>query len=188
MNLKSTCYLKDQIFKKNFSSKRCKFSSKCSPYLDYTKINANDELDLIGYCLSNCDGLSLTYTFYIYMLNSSSNNWIPFTNESYFYKSADADSNLIISNDLFKLHSHQHIWKMELSVTVLTYTYQNLTGDSSILFYVNFPPLNGTCDIEPKNGTTNDIFNIECDNWSDGEGNIASYSYYGKKLYKKISF
>jgi hypothetical protein len=161
---------------------RCKFPSKCSPYLDYMKINSNDELDLMGSCLSKCDGLSITHTFLIYMLDSSSNNWIPFTNESYFYTSIESDMNLIVLKDLFKLHSHQLIWKVEYKTTVLSYANQNLTGQSSLLFYVNRPPLNGTCDIEPKNGSTNDLFYITCEKWSDVEGSVTSYSYFGNKI------
>jgi hypothetical protein len=161
---------------------RCKFPSKCTPYLDYMKINSNDELDLIGSCLSKCDGLRLTNTFYVYMLNSSSNEWISFTNESFFYQPTESNTNLIVLNDLFKLYPHQRIWKIKFITTVLTFTYMNLTGESSILFYVNRPPLNGTCDIQPKNGSTNDLFFISCEKWSDGEGIVTSYSYYGKKI------
>ena len=165
-------------FLRNYT-KRCKFPSKCWPYFDYIKINANDELDLVGNCIAKCDGLGLTYTFFIYMLNYSSNNWIPLTNNSYFHKSAESESNLIVLKDLFKLYSRHRVWKVELRTTLFTYTNQNLTTDSSLLFYVNYPPLNGTCDIEPKIGSTKDIFKINCDKWSDVEGNIVSYSFYG---------
>jgi hypothetical protein len=155
------------------------------------KINSNDELDLMGSCLSKCDGLSITHTFYIYMLDSSSNNWIPFTNESYFYTSIESDMNLIVLKDLFKLHSHQLIWKIEYKTTVLSYANKNLTSKSSILFYVNRPPLNGTCDIKPKNGSTNDLFYITCEKWSDVEGSVTSYSYFGNKIrflnFKKLN-
>ena len=158
----------------------CKFPSKCTPYLDYTKINSNDELDLIGSCLAECDGLSVTNAFYIYMLNSSSNEWHSFTNETYFYQSIESETNLIFLNELFKLFPRQNIWKIKFRTTVLTYSHTNLTGESSIIFYVNHPPLNGTCDIQPKNGSTNDLFYISCEKWSDVEGNIQSYSYYGR--------
>ena len=162
-------------------NKRCKFPLKCSSYLNYTKINANDELNLIGTCLSRCDGISLTFEFYLYMLNFTTNNWIPFTDQSFFLKSAESESNLIVLKELFKLYSRQNVWKIELSTTLVTYTNQTLNCDTSIIFFVNHPPFNGSCDIEPKNGTSNDIFTIFCDQWSDYEGNVASYSYYGNK-------
>ena len=96
------------------------------------KINANDELDLVGNCIAKCDGLGLTYTFFIYMLNYSSNNWIPLTNNSYFHKSAESESNLIVLKDLFKPYSRHRVWKIELRTTLFTYTNQNLTTDSSV--------------------------------------------------------
>jgi hypothetical protein len=116
------------------------------------------------------------------MLDSSSNNWIPFTNESYFYTSIESDMNLIVLKDIFKLHPHQLIWKVEYRTTVLSYAQKNLTGESSILFYVNRPPLNGTCDIKPKNGSTNDLFYITCEKWSDDEGSVSSYSFFGNGI------
>ena len=33
--------------------------------------------------------------------------------------------------------------------------------------------------LNPKIGTTKDIFKINCEKWSDVEGNIVSYSFYG---------
>jgi hypothetical protein len=49
------------------------------------KINANDQLDLKGSCLSGCDKESSIFTYNLFMLNSSSNQWISFTNNSYYF-------------------------------------------------------------------------------------------------------
>jgi hypothetical protein len=36
------------------------------------------------------------------------------------------------------------------------------------------------CSISPITGTTNTLFTINCNNWLDKDGEIISYSYYGK--------
>jgi hypothetical protein len=156
---------------------RCKFRLKCTPYFDKMKINANDQLDLKGSCLSGCDKESTTFTYYLYMLNSSSNQWISFTNNSYyFYTGLNPQTDLTIKYELFQNLSSQTIWKVELNVYVPT---KNTSGSTSILFIVNFPPRNGLCDINPKNGTTNTLYSISCWNWIDPDGNVDSYAYCG---------
>ncbi len=49
------------------------------------KINANDQLDLNGYCLRGCENETSIYTYQLFMLNSSSAQWIPFTVGFYSY-------------------------------------------------------------------------------------------------------
>ena len=143
------------------------------------RINSNDQLDVEGTCLFACDGLGITYNFYLYFLDVGINAWTPFTNVSYFYKSNLSDTGLVISKDLFIDYSNRIYWKVQMTSTLITYSRSNLTGFSSVLFYVNFSPLNGTCDINPKNGSTNDLFNIDCNHWADSDGNVVSFSYFG---------
>ena len=141
------------------------------------KINANDQLDLKGYCLNGCDNETSIYTYHLYMLNSTSNQWIPFTNPSlYFYTGLYPYKDLTLKEELFQNYSSQTIWKVELSLFVGN---KNRSGSASILFLVNFPPKNGSCDINPKNGSTETIFSISCWNWLDKDGSMDSFSYYG---------
>jgi hypothetical protein len=142
------------------------------------KINANDQLDLKGYCLSGCDKESTIFTYYLYMLNSSSKQWISFKNNSYFfYTGLNPQTDLTIKEELFQKFPSQTIWKVELNVYVPS---KNTSGSTSILFLVNFPPSNGLCDINPKNGTTNTLFSISCWNWMDRDGYLDAFAYYGK--------
>ncbi len=55
-----------------------------------------------------------------------------------------------------------------------------MSGKSSILFSVNFPPRSGKCTVNPENGTTQTIFNIKCTNWIDSEGSVFKFAFYGK--------
>ena len=141
------------------------------------KINANDQLDLKGSCLSECQKESTIFTYYLYMLNSSSNQWVSFTNNSYyFYTGLNPQTDLTIKEELFEDFPFQTIWKVELNVNVPR---KNTSGSTSIKFLVNFPPRNGSCDINPKNGTTNTLFSISCRNWIDTDGYSDSFAYYG---------
>ncbi len=51
---------------------------------------------------------------------------------------------------------------------------------SSLIFYVNQPPFSGSCDIDPKSGTTSTLFSIACINWIQPEGSPPlKYVFYG---------
>jgi hypothetical protein len=141
------------------------------------KINANDQLDLKGSCLSGCDMESNIFTYELNMLSSSSNRWISFTNNSYyFYTGLTPETDLTIKEELFQNFPYLPILKVDLNVYVPS---KNSSGSASILFLVNFPPKNGLCDISPKNGTTDTLFSISCWNWMDTDGNLDSFAYYG---------
>ena len=137
------------------------------------KINANDQLDVRGACLSGCDSATQTHEYKLYMLLNS-NQWIPFTNSSYFmYTGLAPFTSLTVKEALFLDYYPQNIWKIEFGIAL------NTNSSASIVFYVNFPPRFGTCDISPSNGTTNTLFSITCLNWMDPDGNLNSFSYYG---------
>jgi hypothetical protein len=132
---------------------------------------------LKGSCLSGCDKESTIFTYFLYILNSSSNQWIIYTNNShYFYTGLNPQTDLTIKEELFQDFPSQTIWKEELNVHVPS---KNTSGSTSILYLVNFPPRNGLCDINPKNGTTNTLFSISCWNWVDSDGYLDSFAYYG---------
>ncbi|CAF4346396.1 unnamed protein product, partial [Adineta steineri] len=48
---------------------------------------------------------------------------------------------------------------------------------SALNFVINQPPQNGSCSIDPLNGTTSTLFTISCPNWLDEDG-IQDYSLY----------
>jgi len=156
--------------------KRCKFQLKCKPFYDYTKINANDQLDLVGSCLSGCSGSGLRYTYNIYMLNNSTNQWIPFKNSSNYFQTGMVHSDLTVLSDAFLNHPQQVIWMIELNLYISS---RNVSGSSSIILNVNFPPMSGTCNISPASGTTSTLFTIVCFGWIDPDGFLVTYAYYG---------
>jgi hypothetical protein len=84
---------------------------------------------------------------------------------------------LTLKEDIFWDHPSIIIWKIELEVKINN---QNLSGKSSMLFFVNFSPRHGYCAVNPENGTTKTIFGIKCENWIDKEGSVFNFAYYGK--------
>ena len=142
------------------------------------KINANDQLDLNGYCLRGCENETSIYTYRLFMLNSSSAQWIPFTVGFYsiYTDLALSQTDLTVKEELFQDYSHISVWKVELNVFNPS---ENTSGSAAVHFLVNFPPINGSCDINPKNGSTDSLFSIVCSNWFDSDGKLDSFSYYG---------
>ena len=129
------------------------------------------------------------------MLNGS--NWIPFNSSSYYYTTGILDINLVVIEKLFKDFPLQIIWKIELVTKLVDFWNQPSTGYTSVVFYVNFSPSGGTCDIFPKVGDTNTLFNIFCNQWVDSDGYILSYAFYGISflcfklnliLYRELAF
>ena len=126
--------------------------------------------------MRECSGSGLVYTYNIYLLNNVTNQWISFRNSSYYFQYGQSNSNLTILGDMFKNNREQVIWMIELNVYI---TSRNISGSSSIILYVNFPPMSGTCNMNPLIGTTSTIFTINCFNWIDSDGFLVSYAFYG---------
>ena len=55
------------------------------------------------------------------------------------------------------------------------------TGMGSMIFLVNNLPTGGSCYVDKYNGTSlSTVFNIRCPNWTDLDGFIGKYEYFGK--------
>jgi hypothetical protein len=113
------------------------------------------------------------------MLNNVTNQWLEFTDNSYFYQTGHSNSDLTVLSDLFMNNTNQVIWMIELAVFISS---RNVSGYSSIILYVNFPPKSGTCDIIPTSGTTETLFTLKCYGWIDPDGSLISFAYYGNIL------
>jgi hypothetical protein len=59
------------------------------------------------------------------------------------------------------------------------YFFISENSTSALNFIINQPPQNGSCLIDPLNGSTTTIFTIVCSDWVDEDG-IKDYSFYGK--------
>jgi hypothetical protein len=146
------------------------------------QINGNDQLDLKGSCLSGCNNNDiLTFSYELYMFDFNLQQWINFNDTSYFYLNRKKFSDFTIKKELFSDFYTQKIWKIDLILND-TNPLLNLTqiATSSLIVYVNQPPVLGTCDIDPKNGTTSTLFSFSCSNWFQSDGSqVLSYVFYG---------
>ena len=84
---------------------------------------------------------------------------------------------LTITKDFFKKNNPIKYWRFKV-----IYSFETTTSSSSLNFVINQPPSNGSCSINPSNGTTSTLFNISCLNWFDEDG-IKDYTVYGKLLF-----
>ena len=132
-----------------------------------------------------CDGSSI-YTFKLYFLNSTSGEWALFTNSLYYSTSGQYNTDLTIFDNLFSDYPTQAIWKVELivsSVSSALFTNETYQGKSSMQIFVNFPPLPGICTVSPTEGNTTTLFTISCNSWTDPDGSVTNYAFYGKAIF-----
>ena len=132
-------------------------------------------------CLSGCNGLDMSFKYNFYTLNSNTSQWIPFDNSSYYYPTIQSNADITVLSDLFRDYSNYIIWKFELVITVVAL---NKSQYTSLVAYINQPPVPGMCGMNPINGTTSTIFTIFCADWSDNDGGLTNYTFYGMMLYK----
>ena len=114
-------------------------------------------------------------------MNSSTNQWTLFTRSEYFFRTG-LDL-LTLKEEIFRDHSSIIIWKIELVVRISS---RNVSGKSSMLFSVNYPPRFGNCTVNPENGTTQTLFGFKCANWIDSEGSVFNFVFYGKRFFFNI--
>jgi hypothetical protein len=162
---------------------RCTFPLKCVPYNDYTMINSNDQLDVTGLCLNGCEETNVTYVFSLFRYEqvNGSNEWMLFNQSQYYFFQGESSERLIVTNDLF---TNDKIVYLKITLNVFSNTdNEMLHGDSSIIFLINYPPIDGGCSVDPINGTTSQLFTFKCYNWTDFNGinksSIVKYVYFG---------
>jgi hypothetical protein len=89
-------------------------------------------------------------------------------------------SNFTAINQLFLSNSQINLWRFEV-----VYSFVSGTSSSALNFVLNQPPSNGSCSINPLNGTTSTLFNVSCPDWFDEDG-IDDYSLYSKSIFIQI--
>jgi hypothetical protein len=134
--------------------------------------------------LIGCDKSS-TFTYKLYILDPSTNVWSLFTNSTYYYTSGVSNNQLTILESLFSDYPTQIVWKIELVVNGASSSLYNETyeGTTSMQIYVNFSPIPGVCSVSPTEGNTTSLFYIICNSWTDPDGSVTNYAFYGKKNY-----
>jgi REJ domain len=88
-------------------------------------------------------------------------------------------SHFTTSHRLFLANPHIDLWTFEV-----VYSFPTETSSSALTFRINQPPFNGSCSIEPSNGTTTSPFNVSCPSWFDQDG-IKDYSLYRTSTFNR---
>jgi len=124
---------------------RCVIKSLCSPNVEFQKVNPTTQIALFSFCVNECPE-EKKLIWNIYFGRNTTN----FT-------------------CLIHFRNETH-WKFEV-----IYQFEGINSSSALNFEINPPPSNGSCEINPRNGTTNTLFNITCSHWKIKE-NIKEYS------------
>ncbi|CAF3720614.1 unnamed protein product [Rotaria sp. Silwood1] len=156
----------------------CVISTMCSPNLDYQYINPSTQVALFSVCTGHYRAISnIQWNIY-----QGSNDSLTTVVEWTRFNHTDSSQNLhflglnttnfTAIKTLFINNPNIEFWRFEV-----VYTFYTETSSSALDFIINQPPENGTCSIDPENGTTNTLFTINCTDWFDEDG-IQDYSFY----------
>ncbi|CAF1460939.1 unnamed protein product [Adineta steineri] len=157
----------------------CVISSMCVPNLEFQLLNPTTQVALFTLCIGTCTNLeSIKWNIYQGSDNSTSSNstqWTLFNNtilyENIWFFGTNT-SNFTATDLLFLNNLQISLWRFEV-----VYTFQSAISTSALNFIINQPPANGSCSINPLDGTITTLFTIECPNWYDVDG-IQDYSLY----------
>ncbi|UJR16672.1 hypothetical protein I4U23_003572 [Adineta vaga] len=143
-------------------------------------INPTTQVALFSICVGNCSIIEdISWKIYYGITNSTSNitQWILFNQtdlyENIWFFGMDTTKSTA-KHDLFLFNSQWKLWRFQV-----TYQFPTKSSIGSLDFKINQPPINGSCSINPLNGTTSTLFNIKCSDWYDDAG-IKDYSVYSK--------
>jgi len=139
-------------------------------------VNPTTQVALFSFCVNECPKeKKLIWNIYFGRINSTQNftKWILFeqmVNFENIWFFGRNTTNFTSINDLFDHFRNETHWKFEV-----IYQFERMNSSSALNFEINPPPVNGSCEINPRNGTTNTLFNVTCSHWKIKE-NIKEYS------------
>ncbi|CAF3807836.1 unnamed protein product [Rotaria sp. Silwood1] len=156
----------------------CVISTMCVPNLEFQLVNPSTQVALFAICVGICTNIkNIRWNVYQGSANSSANItlWLLF-NQMISYENiwffGSNTSNFTATNKLFLDNPQISLWRFEV-----VYTFSFETSSSALNFVINQSPYNGSCSIDPRNGTTSTLFTVSCPNWFDEDG-IKDYSVY----------
>ncbi|CAF5126968.1 unnamed protein product, partial [Rotaria sp. Silwood1] len=151
-------------------------STRCVPNLEFQLVNPSTQVALFAICVGICTNIkNIRWNVYQGSANSSANItlWFLF-NQMISYENiwffGSNTSNFTATNKLFRDNPQINLWRFEV-----VYTFSFETSSSALNFVINQSPYNGSCSIDPRNGTTSTLFTVSCPNWFDEDG-IKDYA------------
>ena len=166
-------FKKKRSFSQYFCHSSCSIASKCLSISDFQYLNPNIDLTLVSSCFDYCASIQNI-------------TWEIYSNQNSIISSTDINSaDLKIPSDFFGENTNEIIsWQF-----TVFYSFPEQIINKTITIQINKPPKNGSCSIDPLNGTVDTLFTINCSNWTDPD-EIKDYTYYGwtKDRTKKLTF
>ncbi len=87
---------------------------------------------------------------------------------------------LAIEQTLFNSSDFMY-WKIDFTVITHFGDSESLNSSSSLTLKVNQIPINGSCEVNLKNGTAMfTLFTFMCNDWIDLDGRVARYEFLGR--------
>ncbi|CAM4787932.1 unnamed protein product [Rotaria magnacalcarata] len=157
----------------------CVISKMCVvKFGEFRNLNPTTQLALYSTCAEDCSTIQqIKWLIYQGFINASLNTveWILFDSNSanqdnMFFGISTA--NLTVSKDIFEHNPAVQFWRFKV-----LYSFSSTTSFSALSFKVNQKPRNGSCTIDPLNGTAETLFTVICLHWFD-EDDIKYYSLY----------
>ncbi len=81
-------------------------------------------------------------------------------------------------------------WKVELTITI-TSSLSGVSANSTtfVVYNINETPFGGSCGLDRLSGyAIESFFNITCLNWTDRNGIVTKYEYFGNFFFNKNIF
>jgi hypothetical protein len=97
----------------------------------------------------------------------------------YFFQGLNSQE-LTISSLL--LQSSISEWRVDFTVITTTHGI-SITSAASMIYKINRRPSGGTCSVDKSSGYAKQTyFNITCQNWTDIDGIVVKYEYFGNNF------
>ena len=137
----------------------------CAPNLEFQLVNPTTQVALFSICNGNCTNIrNIIWNIYQGSRNLSLNfiKWNLFDQMNLYENSwffGRNTSNFTALNQLFLSNKKINLWRFEV-----VYSFPTEISSSALNFRINQVPQNGSCSINPLNGTTTTLFTISCSN------------------------
>jgi hypothetical protein len=151
----------------------------------YQRINPLNPLILRSICLDGCDfSNEVTYAYRIFF--NVGTELMPVWQENlahYQYFTGEDTNELRVDRGLFANFSNIDMWKIDLQM----YSYfgaTSLNGSSYMVFKMNKIPIDGSCYVDVKNGSSlYTFYTVYCQNWRDPDGILLKILIYRNIIY-----
>ncbi|CAF1375842.1 unnamed protein product [Adineta ricciae] len=162
----------------------CVIWTMCEANLEFQLVNPTTQVALFSVCAGNCSTVQ-NITWSVYFSSNTMNSSSNFTQWSLFNQTTTYDnicffgrntSNFTSTNQLFLSNPQIELWRFEV-----VYSFATEKSVSSLNFVINRPPSNGSCIVDPMNGTTTTLFTVSCKDFFDTDG-IKDYTVYSSAI------